>query len=70
MSKGNILYSVVAYVGGLESRETRVLFRSTKESEAEAYLYGYMDTHPELTKVYIERTYVRKYDKRRFIDND
>ena len=70
MSKHNVLYSVVCYIGGLESRVTKTLYQTTKLSDAERYLYKYIDSNPNCSKIYIESSYNTKFDKRRFDDED
>lgn len=59
MGKGNCLYNVVIYVGGLSSRETRTVYTTSKESNAERFLHSYLKEHEEVQKAFIERTYGR-----------
>ena len=63
MSKGNMLYSVVVYVGGLSSHDTKTIYVCSKESEAEEYLYAYIKEHPEVCKAYIERDFNRRLNR-------
>lgn len=60
MAKGNCIYNVVVYVGGLNSHETKVVYTTSKMAKAESYLHGYLNQHPEVNKAYIERTYSRE----------
>lgn len=57
MSKGNCIYNVVVYVGGLSSHDTRIIYTSSKESNAERFLHAYLKEHEEVCKAYIERSY-------------
>lgn len=57
MAKKNYLYTVVVYVGGLASHDSRVVYTCSKESDAEKYLHKYLREHPEVCKAYIERAY-------------
>ena len=65
MAKGNMLYSVVVYVGGLASHETRVIYTCSKESKAEAYLHDYLENHPEVCKAYIEHSFNSRLNRNR-----
>lgn len=60
MSKGNCIYKVVVYVGGMYSHDTRVVYTTAKESNAERFLHAYLKEHPEVCKAYIERSYGRQ----------
>ena len=71
MAKGNMLYKVVVYVGGLSSHDTRTLYTCSKESDAEAYMHKYLKEHPEVCKAYIERDYNTRLERnRREVDED
>ena len=63
MSKGNMIYDVVVYEGGLASQDTRVIYTCSKESDAEKYLVKYLDEHPEICKAYIERSFNRRLNR-------
>lgn len=63
MAKGNCIYNVVVYIGGLSSHNTQVVYTTSKESKAEQFLHDYLKEHEEVCKAYIERTYGRA-DKR------
>lgn len=63
MAKGNCIYNVVVYVGGMMSQDCRVIYTTSKMSNAERFLHAYVKDHPEVCKCYIERTYGRA-DKR------
>lgn len=65
MSKRNNLYTVVVYIGGLESRIRKALYQTTKESDAERYVAQYIKANPNCEKIYIEHTFASKVDKRR-----
>ena len=56
MAKGKMLYQVCVYVGGLSSHDTRVVYTTSKESEADTFLHKYLKDHPEVCKAYIERS--------------
>lgn len=56
MAKGRMIYTVVVYVGGLDSHETRAIYTCSKESDAERFLHKYVKAHPEVCKAYIERS--------------
>ena len=60
MSKGNIIYLVVKYEGDINSHETRVIYTTSKESQAEKFLHAYLKNHPEVCKAYIERRFSRE----------
>ena len=64
MSKGNCTYDVVVYIGNFSSHDTRVIYTTSKESNAERFLHSYLKEHPEICKAYIERSY-RRFDERR-----
>lgn len=71
MSKGNMLYKVVVYVGGFTSHDTRTIYICSKESDAETYMNKYLKEHPEVCKAYIERDYNTRLERnRREIDED
>lgn len=57
MAKKNYIYTVVVYLGGLASHDSRVVYICSKESDAEKYLHKYLHEHREVCKAYIERTY-------------
>ena len=57
MSKGNCIYNVVVYIGDFSSRETRVIYTTSKQSNAERFLAEYLREHEEINKAYIERSY-------------
>ena len=59
MSKGNCIYNVVVYVGEFTSHDTKVVYTTSKESNAERFLHGYLKEHPEVNKAFIERIYGR-----------
>lgn len=63
MSKGNCIYNVVVYVGDFSSHDTRIIYTTSKQSNAERFLHSYCNEHPEVCKAYIERTY--GHDSRR-----
>lgn len=60
MSKGNMTYHVVIYVGGFDSRETRTIYTTSKESQAQRFLHTYLRNHPEVSKAFIERRFSRE----------
>lgn len=60
MSNRNCIYNVVVYSGGMSSHETRVVYTTAKESNAERFLHAYCKEHPEVCKAYIERIYGRE----------
>ena len=64
MSKGNMTYEVVIYIGGFDSKETRVLYTTSKEKDAERYLHTYLRSHPEVSKAFIQRSYSRNVQRR------
>ena len=64
MSKGNMTYNVCIYVGDFNSRETRVIYSTSKESNAQKFLHDYMRKNPEVQKAFIERRYSRNEDRR------
>lgn len=70
MSKHNNLYSVVVYIGDLQSHTTKTLYQTTKLSEAERYLHQYIDSNPDCLKIYIEHRPTASFDKRRMYDDD
>lgn len=71
MAKGNMLYKVVVYVGGLSSHDTRTVYTCSKEKDAENYLHKYLKEHPEVCKAYIERDYNTRLERnRREVDED
>ena len=74
MSKGNVIYNVVIYIGSMMSHDTRVIYTTSKESQAERFLHTYCKNHPEVNKAYIERQYGtredRRNEKRRYEDED
>lgn len=63
MSKGNCIYKVCVYVGGMSSHEVKVVYTTSKMSNAERFLHEYTKEHSEVCKAYIEREYTR--DSRR-----
>lgn len=56
MAKGNMIYSVVVYIGDFMSHDTRVIYTCSKESQAQRYLHTYLKSHPDVSKAYIERS--------------
>lgn len=66
MAKGNMLYKVVVYVGGLSSHNTQVIHICSKESEAEKRLHEYIKGHPEVCKAYIEREFNTRLNRNKF----
>lgn len=70
MSKRNNLYSVVVYIGDLQSHTTKTLYQTTKLSEAERYLHQYIDANPNCSKIYIEHRAMFTSDKRRYYDDE
>ena len=60
MSNGNCTYKVVIYVGGIESHDRRVIYTTSKESNAEKFLNEYLKRNPDVCKAYIERSFSRK----------
>lgn len=72
MSKNNCIYNVVVYVGGMSSHDTRVIYTTSKQSNAESFLHAYTKEHPEVCKAYIERSYGRQAgrDRKRFREDD
>ena len=59
VSKGNCIYRVVVYVGEFTSHDTKVVYTTSKESNAERFLHAYLKEHTEVNKAFIERTYGR-----------
>lgn len=59
MSKGNCIYKVCVYVGGINSHESKVVYTTSKMSNAERFLHEYLDEHSEVCKAFIERSYGR-----------
>ena len=59
MSKNNCIYNVVVYVGDFYSHDTKIVYTTSKMSNAEAFLNKYTKEHPEVCKAYIERSYDR-----------
>lgn len=59
MSKGNCIYNVCIYVGGFQSHDFKVVYTTSKMSNAERFLHDYTNEHPEVHKAYIERIYSR-----------
>ena len=73
MAKGNIIYTVVVYVGDFSSHDRRVIYSTSKQSQAEKYLHDYCKEHDEVSKAYIERSFCRQAQrdaKRRYEDED
>ena len=72
MSKGNCIYNVVVYIGDFSSRETRTIYTTSKQSNAERFLAEYLRDHPEVNKAYIERSYdyVSKRNAKRMREDD
>ena len=66
MSKGNMLYRVVVYVGGLSSHSTKTVYICSKESEADKYLHDYIKAHTEVCKAYIERDFNSRLNRNKF----
>lgn len=64
MSKGNITYSVCIYVGDFDSRQSMVIYTTSKESNAQKFLHEYLRSHPEVQKAFIERKYSRNEIRR------
>lgn len=64
MSNGNVMYNVVVYIGNLASHDSRVIYTTSKEKNAEAFLHSYCKEHPEVCKAFIEKFYGRM-DKRK-----
>ena len=64
MSKGNITYNVCIYVGDFDSRETRVIYSTSKESNAQKFLHDYMRKNTDVQKAFIERKYSRNEMRR------
>lgn len=60
MANGNCVYKVCIYTGNMESRESRCIYTTSKQSKAEAYLHSYLREHPEVCKAYIEREFTRQ----------
>ena len=63
MGKGNCLYQVCVYEGDMSSHCKKVVYTTSKESNAERFLHTYLKEHPNVCKSYIERSYGR--DSRR-----
>ena len=63
MSKGNCIYNVCVYTGGFTSRESKVVYTTSKQSNAERFLHEYCRQHPEVCKAYIERSYGRNIQR-------
>lgn len=60
MSKGNCIYKVCVYMGGYDSHDARVVYTTSKQTNAERFLHEYCEEHPEVCKAYIERSYGRE----------
>ena len=60
LAKGNCIYNVVVYVGGLDSQQTKVVYTTSKMANAERFLHEYTSKHSEVCKAYIERSYSRQ----------
>ena len=60
VSKGNCLYKVCVYVGGLYSHESKVVYTTSKMANAERFLHEYIKSHHEVCKAYIERSYTHE----------
>lgn len=65
MSKGNIIYNVVIYVGDFDSKERRVIYSSSKESNAQKFLHDFLRKNDDVCKAYIERIYSRQAGRER-----
>ena len=59
MSKGNCTYNVCVYTGDFYSHDSKVVYTTSKQSNAERFLHEYCRNHPEVSKAYIERKYER-----------
>lgn len=59
MSNKNCVYNVVVYEGGFASHTTKVVYSTSKLSNAERFLHEYCRKHAEVCKAYIERVYTR-----------
>lgn len=59
MGKNNCTYKVCVYVGGMDSYNAKVVYTTSKQSNAERFLHQYTREHPEVCKAYIERSYGR-----------
>ena len=72
MSKGNCIYNVVIYVGGMDSHDVRVVYTTSKQSNADKFLNDYLKKNADVCKAYIERSYSRqdRRNAKRFIDED
>ena len=72
MSKGNCIYNVVVYSGGMDSHDCRVVYTTSKESNAEKFLNDYLKKNPNVCKAYIERSYSRqdRRNAKRFREED
>ena len=57
------MYNVVVYVGDMSSRDVRVIYTTSKYSNAEKFLHAYLKEHTEVCKAYIDKFYGRG-DKR------
>lgn len=60
MSKGNCIYNVVIYTGDFMSHDKKVVYTTSKESNAERFMHSYLKEHPEISKAYIERSFGRE----------
>lgn len=72
MSKGNCTYNVVVYVGGMDSHDRRVIYTTSKESNANKFLHDYLQKNEDICKAYIERSFSRqdRRDAKRFREDD
>lgn len=64
MAKGNCLYQVCVYEGSMSSYDKKVVYTTSKESEAERFHHSYLKEHPNVCKSYIERSYGRDTRRR------
>ena len=61
MAKGNILYSVVA---GNRLTGYHYIYETTKREKADKYVADLMRGANDYDKIYIDKSFVNKYDKR------
>lgn len=64
MSKRNILY--VVYAGN--QQECHILYETTKREKAERFASDLMHENNEYSKIFIERKFLTRLDKREIID--
>ena len=60
-----MIYKVVVYVGDFTSHDRRVVYTTSKESDAKKYLFDYMKDNPDISKAYIECDYNRRLNRNR-----